>query len=337
MSTTSSCLDPVSLDDARHRSILLVALFGSVARGDSSPTSDLDLLFVTREDRHRQVTRGNVTVYHYPWKDLKQSAQKGALFLCHLIREARALFDPEERLETLRETFQFKTSYDEDIRLASDLGWFLVHHGTALNPDLVARRIAWCVRTILIARSVADGKPVFSTNELVRSVNSPHVEELIAQRREGKVSFAQLNSFALFLNSFGASDPGDRTASPQSYLKVFHDTANGVAIQTLQGGAGGPDYRSWDAAPVREQSSAASNAVNRRVTRAHIAVTDKNDLVVLTSSSRTPTKRRVERVTLRLGSDSIKVETAIKPTPNKAVIRSPDIGSVAHRSRVGGV
>lgn len=60
-------LDPTILDEIIKRTVesvhpLRIILFGSAARGEMGPNSDLDLLVVVRDDAHRRRTAQ--TIYH---------------------------------------------------------------------------------------------------------------------------------------------------------------------------------------------------------------------------------------------------------------------------------
>lgn len=66
------------------------------------------------------------------------------------------------------------------IGQASDLRWFLVRFGRTMRKgSVVNRRIAWCVRTILIGRFAERGEPVFSIDKLSASTELSSVQHLI--------------------------------------------------------------------------------------------------------------------------------------------------------------
>lgn len=134
-------------------------LFGSIARGDQSAGSDTDLLMVNLKDETRHVSIGHLSLFLYPWHQLKQDARAGDLFVCHLVCEAKPLLDPDSYLPKLRAAFAFRSTYQDEINRATDFGWYLVKFGGDLNSQLLAKRALWCIRTVLIARSAERRDP----------------------------------------------------------------------------------------------------------------------------------------------------------------------------------
>jgi predicted nucleotidyltransferase len=216
-------------------SVSAIALFGSRARGDHEPGSDTDLLLITSETAPRHLTRGNLSLSLYPYEDLIGRAQRGDLFLCHIVKEAKVLYDHDGHFEIVRSSFRLCKSYYPEVRQASDLGWFLARFGHALDdPALVTRRIAWCVRTILIARSAESGNPVFSIEALTAFAGLQSVRRLIRQKGESRVTAQTISDLKEFLIRRGMEDPVSHAASTEPYRLRFRETSNDVAIQTLR-------------------------------------------------------------------------------------------------------
>lgn len=224
--------------------ISAVALFGSRARGDGEESSDVDLLLVTSEDTPRHVAMGNLSLSLYPQADLFNRARKGDLFVCHLALEAKVIHDPEGLLPALKDTLKLRSSYNTEIAAASDLGWLLARFARAL-PDfeLVNRRIAWCVRTILIARSAEAGKPVFSAAHLASFAGAFGIGELINQKNShSPPSLATTDQLRSFLRGWGQADPAPSASEPSDYWPAFRHSDNQVALATLKGRSRNPDY-----------------------------------------------------------------------------------------------
>jgi predicted nucleotidyltransferase len=77
-------------------------LFGSLARADHSEGSDTDLLMISLDEDMRQISVGHLSLFLYPWHRLQQDARDGDLFVCHLVREAKPLIDPDNYLPKLQ-------------------------------------------------------------------------------------------------------------------------------------------------------------------------------------------------------------------------------------------
>lgn len=231
--------------------ISAVALFGSRARGDAAPSSDVDLLLITTQRGVRHATMGNISLYLYPWTKLLRDARVGDLFVCHIVREAKQLHDPGALFTKLGKTFRFKRSYAAEIENAADLGWFIIHKADELPEPLAAKRIAWCVRTILIAKAAERRLPVFSATALARSSGSRHVHRLITHRANTRLTPGDLTLLTQFLNEQGLSDPiltGD-TISLVTRFKARH---NRVALGTVTSG-NIADYATWSGRRDEEQ------------------------------------------------------------------------------------
>ncbi|MGN7713722.1 anti-phage Hailong system nucleotidyltransferase HalB [Agrobacterium radiobacter] len=213
-------------------------LFGSHARGDQDARSDTDLLLITQEDTPRHVMNGHVSTSFYSFEDLRSRAQNGDLFVCHIVRESIPIYDPISQLKLLRSEFRLRLSYEDEIQRATDLGWFLVDHGTSItNPSLVNKRIAWCVRTILISRSAESGKPVFSALSLAEFAGSLFVLTLIKNKDEDIVNADILRSLEVVLADFGGKRVFKKRGDYTDYRKRFVDTLNQVGLGTLRADA----------------------------------------------------------------------------------------------------
>lgn len=212
-----------------------VLLFGSQARGDALPGSDVDVLLVTSETRTRLVAMGIISFYLYPWRHLLSAARRGDLFACHISCEARALHDPEHRLDRLRKTFQFKASYADEVARAGELAWFIVRYRGTLPEAVVAKRAAWCVRTMLIARAAEQRRAIFAASELASFSGYNSVLEIIGYKDQPSAAEATADLLQTFLERFGVANPipqGDADA----FRRLFRRTRNHVAEQTMRVG-----------------------------------------------------------------------------------------------------
>lgn len=223
---------PVSANEGT----LGVLLFGSRARGDAREASDVDLLFVTDEPFPRTERVGALSLAFYPWARLVALASAGDLFAAHLVHEAKAVHDPLDLLTRLRGSFVAAADYGRDVRLASDHGRMLIALADRFEDlGLLNRRIAWVVRTVLIARQAALGRFVFAADELVDANGARRFLPLIAAKEDqGRVEgLPQLLSE--FLDAYGEPTISLRDADDVgAYREAFEAEGNIFALKTLR-------------------------------------------------------------------------------------------------------
>lgn len=209
-------------------------LFGSLARADQSEGSDTDLLMIGLDEETRHVSVGHLSLFLYPWGQLEQDARDGDLFVCHLVREAKPLIDPDNYLPRLRRVFQFRASYAAEMARATDFGWFLVNYGAELNPQLLTKRALWCVRTILIAKSAEERDPVFAPERLAERTQSLSAQNLLRHRRSPRDDLTVRNALRQFLIDARLDDRSLEHADKAEFIERFTATTNKVALHTLR-------------------------------------------------------------------------------------------------------
>lgn len=214
--------------------IAATLLFGSLARADYSAGSDTDLLMISLNDETRHVSVEHLSLFIYPWRQLEEDARSGDLFTCHLVQEAKPLVDPDGYLPRLRYAFQFRSSYQDDIERAFDLGWYLVRFGDELNSAFFAKRALWCIRTILIARSAERRVPIFAPQQLAQQTPSKPARELLNARHHLPDDDSLRQALRSFLETEATSASLLVDAEKSVFLDRFVATSNKVALQTLK-------------------------------------------------------------------------------------------------------
>lgn len=214
--------------------VVATLLFGSLARSDNAEGSDTDLLMIALDQETRHVSVGHLSLFLYPWSRLKADAEAGDLFVCHLVREAKPLIDPDGYLTKLQEAFAFKTSYRDDIERATDFAWFLVKFGDELNPSLLLKRALWCIRTILIARSAERQTPVFAPERLADLTISAAARELLGQRRRAHNEATVRLALREFLLDETRLNRPLQSLERDHFVERFIASNNEVALQTLK-------------------------------------------------------------------------------------------------------
>jgi hypothetical protein len=214
--------------------ISAMLLFGSRARNDHAPESDTDLLIIVPGFHPRHTSVGHVSMFFYPRTKLLADAAQGDLFVGHLVQEAKPFFDTNGKLVELRAAFRLRTSYAEEIGKALDFGWFLARYGGDLDSGVVARRMIWCLRTILIARSAEAGTPVFAPLALVARATSEAARALLVDRHRLKPDTMIRHRFRRFLVEECCSSSWHLDGSSTDFIDRFTMTSNDVALQTLR-------------------------------------------------------------------------------------------------------
>lgn len=215
--------------------ITAILLFGSRAREDNSRGSDTDLLLVSPPGAPQHKSIGHLSMFFYPWEKLTADARDGDLFVCHIVREAKPVFDPLGQLDQLRSQFQLRTSYAREIAYARDIGWLLDRHAGALSSNVVVRRMIWCIRTILIARLAERGTPIFAPRELAKAAPSS-AAELIADRHQRRLDVTMRQRFRQYMMQEDSNPVLPSGATIDDYKSLFVQTDNEVGLQTIERG-----------------------------------------------------------------------------------------------------
>jgi hypothetical protein len=221
----------MNIDD---RGVSAIILFGSRARGDNSRGSDTDLLLVNPTGSAQHKSIGHLSMFFYPWQKLVSGACNGDLFVCHIVHEAKPVFDPLGQLDELKSQFRLRTSYASEIACAVDLGWFLDRHADELNSTLVVKRMVWCIRTILIAQLAEQGRPAFAPSTLAKT--APSAADILTNRHRRRLDATIRQLFRQYLLQECGCPPLPNEAKLEDYRTLFTQTENEVGLQTIERG-----------------------------------------------------------------------------------------------------
>ena len=155
-------------------------VYGSRARGDHIPDSDLDLLALVSPAR-KGSTRGQVSLSCYTRAQL--ATAKGTLFGVHLRRDSKLLSDPHGYLESaLTGMGEVDTDrlFERIRRLSLVLDAGTLDRGRSL-PGLV-RQAKYLLRSALYGLAITEGEPCFSVRELAKRYRDPKLSRLLASR-----------------------------------------------------------------------------------------------------------------------------------------------------------
>lgn len=161
-------------------------IYGSQARGDAVPDSDLDVLALARIPRP-STRSGEVHVSFYTREQL--STGIGTLFGAHLKRDAKMVWDNNGRLTSAVEDMGEVDTGRLLERARSMSGLF-----TSPEFDLpkylpgLLRQARYLLRSCLYAQAIAEGDPCFSVRELAARHGDPLLAQLLASRQPGEAT-----------------------------------------------------------------------------------------------------------------------------------------------------
>lgn len=250
MSNIKDVLDTTSLNQelrnlveaAVERSECLGAiLYGSVARGDQTNNSDIDLLRLVRHPGRQRLSLGRLSVADYPPGTLRRMAQGGSLFILHLRLEGKILYDPSSALAEILNSYVQPASYtllQTELRRALSIFDLTEEEAARYQPGLI-RVAKFLLRTELFRRCAEKGIPVFSRREIERVLGVSWVDELLSSRR--RVSLAELRERL-------EVELGEKAHNPTGSLEALAITIKGVSpfvahlIATILGGGDDLNY-----------------------------------------------------------------------------------------------
>lgn len=154
-----------------------IVLYGSVARGDSSSTSDIDLLLISDDhETTRSVGRVNVTTYD---EDQFGSAD-GTIFGMHVARDGLVLHDAGGVANAIANFGEVDLLRAE--RRLSDLASLLDLPKAELWRHLpgFVRHARYVLRTATYLAALKAGQPCFSVSELAERAGDPGLVKLLS-------------------------------------------------------------------------------------------------------------------------------------------------------------
>lgn len=184
--------------------LMSLILYGSRARGDHRPHSDVDLLgIVPTGSIRREVRAGGTSIYQYPSDLLLEKSREGDLFTLHLVKEGISLHDSNDFFKTVRSSFAFKSEYTDEIEAGYLVIKFFQSRPSLLSNNKARKRLVWAIRTILIARCAENRRACFSSAALARVSGLPALKGIV-DNRHSKATGELLAAAGKVANKFAA-------------------------------------------------------------------------------------------------------------------------------------
>lgn len=207
-------------------------LYGSCARGENNNASDIDMLAIHNGGEYEMLYLGNLNISAYPFELALEKSRSGDLFMLHVVTEGNVVTDTDGCAKRVFDSFSYKENYTQEKKLAADLAWYLVLNSRDIDDySLINRRLAWCLRTLLIADAAEARKPAFSSRALAKFYGDTSVYELIENKSSPVYSPHYIGVMKSFLLEKKCPIPSFEFGA-QAY---FVATGNKVAISTLNG------------------------------------------------------------------------------------------------------
>lgn len=215
--------------------ILSLVVYGSRAREDHSGDSDTDLFAITDDERYEMIIEGTTNIACYPLNQAIARAEGGDLFFLHITLEGKAIYDPRDTFGKVKQFFRKKNDYSAEITNASELGYALVAHSKHIHDYyLLNKRLAWCLRTILIAKSAEMDRPTFSKEGLASLFKDKSLTDLISLK---DCETFTPKAYPLFKNAFttyGAAPNIDMPHEINDLAAYFSERDNSMGIKTAK-------------------------------------------------------------------------------------------------------
>jgi|SRR5579859_710079 len=171
--------------------VMAICLFGSVARGDQGPLSDIDLLVAGTDSNLSpskllrvlppSLRKQRLAILYYTMGELDQLFSAGLSFVQHLKQEGRILYDPSGRLRILMaapvNTCSRPGSLDAELEAElENLQWF-ERPGMFNNNFLFVFSWLYTIgKSVVILRLLKEGVPEFNQVRAFETLRNRHPE-----------------------------------------------------------------------------------------------------------------------------------------------------------------
>jgi len=161
-------------------------LYGSHARGSANKHSDVDVLAVVKTNP-RSLTADALTVTAYRASHLRALAARGSLFVLHLVRDGRVLYDPSGVLSGVMADYQPPTNpalLGEELSVAARGLQAATAHERAVHGPAMTKLGYYLIRTAAYDRCARKGTPEFDSRIALANLGYSKLVPCIESRRD---------------------------------------------------------------------------------------------------------------------------------------------------------
>lgn len=214
-----------------------LAIFGSTARNERSFDSDIDMLGIYDERKISSISKGNVSLFLYPESILREKMRSGDLFALHLVKESIPIYGAD-KLESIYRDFKYKKDYIMEINTAIKVSRKIISIYSSLKEHKEAnKKMAWCLRTIIISISAQNKNPVFSKKSLSEYIKIENIDPrtiltlINAKSMQGKLPERIIDLFSIIFNELSKN----YSSNCDNYNEaVFYQILKGIDTNTAK-------------------------------------------------------------------------------------------------------
>jgi len=220
-------------------------LYGSVARGDDSPTSDIDVLVLANPNA-KPYQRGRLSVTPYAPSHLEALGRAGSLFVLHLRREGIVLADTRGVLQRVLEGYLQPSTYERTRYMLRATAAILDIDEAQLagNPQGFVRLALFLLRTELYAREAEGGTPSFAMGPILEGHADAALREVFQPKERRRTDFAYFSVLQSLVSKYLACPIHNPYGSLEAYAVGIHDASPAASFFALRilGGDRQMDY-----------------------------------------------------------------------------------------------
>lgn len=154
-------------------------LFGSYARGDYNPYSDVDVLQIVRKPKE-SYKENNINFSVYTLGYLSKMAEDGSLFILHIIQDGKLLKGKKQDLLILKQNFIKKESYASFRKNLIDASSLLDFDEEFYKKNFKGANslVAYLLRSYIYSLLHDQGKMIFSMHDASTLLKDPRIKKI---------------------------------------------------------------------------------------------------------------------------------------------------------------